>query len=251
MLLRFGGGAEAVSDNAALIGALVALGGVFTTQMVNSALEAQRAEQARNTEQAQREHDLEVGSQRAQDDALQAYLDQITQLIREGLRDEDPLSPLRLLARARTLSVFWQLGPVRKRVLLQMLHEAVLIKNEKHPIIWLSGADLRGAYLRELNLKEAKMDGADLKGADLSGACLRGANLGGADLRVYDETGKAADLTGADLSNAHLTHAKVTKVQLCSSRSLAGATMPDDKKYEEWIKEKEGCGEDEQNSAPT
>jgi hypothetical protein len=47
VLLLFGSGAKAVSDNAALIGALVALGGVFTTQLVNSALEAQRAEQAR------------------------------------------------------------------------------------------------------------------------------------------------------------------------------------------------------------
>src|SRR5829696_10090312 len=92
VLLRFGGGAKAISDNAALIGALVALGGVFTTQLVNSALEAQRAEQARNTEQAQRERDrnteqaqrereLEVGGQRAQDDAAQAYLDQMTNLL--------------------------------------------------------------------------------------------------------------------------------------------------------------------------
>jgi cation transport ATPase len=54
------GGGKAVSDNAALIGALVALGGVFTTQIVNSALEAQRAQQARNTEQVQRERDREA-----------------------------------------------------------------------------------------------------------------------------------------------------------------------------------------------
>src|SRR5215210_5538761 len=79
VLLLFGGGAKAVSDNAALIGALVALGGVFTTQLVNGALEAQRAQQARETQvlqrerdletqQAQRERELEVGEQRAQDD---------------------------------------------------------------------------------------------------------------------------------------------------------------------------------------
>src|SRR5215212_11847770 len=54
------GGAKAVSDNAALIGALVALGGVFTTQLVNSALEAQRAQQARKTQQTQRERDREI-----------------------------------------------------------------------------------------------------------------------------------------------------------------------------------------------
>src|SRR5829696_207426 len=79
VLLRFGGGTKSVSDNAALIGALVALGGVLTTQLVNSALEAQRAQQARETQQEQWERDraiakeqwareLEVGRQRAQDE---------------------------------------------------------------------------------------------------------------------------------------------------------------------------------------
>jgi hypothetical protein len=41
VLLRTGE-AKAVSDNAALLGALAGLGGVFTTQMVTSALEDQR-----------------------------------------------------------------------------------------------------------------------------------------------------------------------------------------------------------------
>jgi hypothetical protein len=37
------GGVRLISDNAALIGALIALGGVFTTQMVTTSLEDQRA----------------------------------------------------------------------------------------------------------------------------------------------------------------------------------------------------------------
>jgi hypothetical protein len=44
------GDPNAVSDNAALIGALVALGGVFTAQMVSIALDDWRTHEARNLE---------------------------------------------------------------------------------------------------------------------------------------------------------------------------------------------------------
>lgn len=44
VLVLFGGGGNAVSDNAALIGGLIALGGVFTTQLVNILLEDLRAD---------------------------------------------------------------------------------------------------------------------------------------------------------------------------------------------------------------
>jgi len=47
MLLLQTGDANAVSDNAAIIGALVALGGVFTAQMVSIALEQQRTWETR------------------------------------------------------------------------------------------------------------------------------------------------------------------------------------------------------------
>jgi hypothetical protein len=131
------GGRKAVSDNATLIGALVALGGVFTTQIVNSALEAQRAQQARNTEQVQRERDreaeqaqrereLEVGAQRAQDDALQAYLDQMSRLlIDKGLRRATHwLDDFRVTARAQSLAVLQRLDGERKKSVLQFLYEA-------------------------------------------------------------------------------------------------------------------------------
>ena len=50
IVLLLTGNAKTVSNNAALIGALAGLGGVFTTQMVTSALEDQRRREARNTE---------------------------------------------------------------------------------------------------------------------------------------------------------------------------------------------------------
>ena len=110
-------GPKAVEDNAALIGALVGLGGVFTTQLVNSALEDRRAQGARETEQGQRQRELEVALQRSQDDALQAFLDQISQLLTDKerpLRRARPGDNLSAVARARTLTALTRLDGVVK-----------------------------------------------------------------------------------------------------------------------------------------
>ena len=200
----------------------------------------------------------QIEEQRAQQTALQAYLEQITELVRGGLREEDPLSPLRLLARGRTLSLFWQLDPKRKRALLQMLHEAGLI-GKGTPVIGLSGADLREAYLRELNLKDADLTGADMKGANLERADLSGADLRGADLRhaklvwtrlgtartIDALTGELASPNPANFSNTDLSYTDmswatgVIEGQFDKCKSLEGATMPDGQKYEDWLKGKE------------
>ena len=116
---------------------------------------------------------------------------------------------MRMLVRARTKDVLWKLDPLRKRNLLQFLHEAGLIIGDNN-IIGLIGADLRDAYLAYLDLKDANLEGADMKNADLAEADLRGANLGGADL----------------------TGATITEEQLANCKSLAGATMPDGTKHD-------------------
>jgi uncharacterized protein YjbI with pentapeptide repeats len=152
------------------------------------------------------------------------------QWVREGLREEDPLSPVRLLARSRTLQVCWQLDPKHKRSLLQTLHEAGLI-GKGTPVIGLSGADLREAYLQELDLKDAALNGADMKGANLERADLAGADLGGADLSNANLRG--TDLRGADLTNAEGVTNKELEQQ---AKSLKDATMPDGQKYEDRLK---------------
>jgi Pentapeptide repeats (8 copies) len=76
---------------------------------------------------------------------------------------------------------------------------------------------------------------------DLHEAKLRGADLRGADLRL-------ANLQSANLQGADLQEAKVTDEQLAAAWSLQGATMPEGKKYEDWIKDKEeGSGKDVEN----
>ena len=151
------GGAKAVSDNAALIGALVALGGVFTTQMVNSALEDRRTQEARNIEERRTQETRELEAQRAHEAALQNYFEQVgTLLIEQPLRRASPGDNLSTVVRAQTLTVLEGLDPDRKRILLQFLSESGLILRDK-PVVSLYAANL--------------MD-ADLSGADLSEAWL-------------------------------------------------------------------------------
>jgi len=286
VLLRFGGGAKAISDNAALIGALVALGGVFTTQLVNGALEAQRAEQARNSEQAQRdqvhetlraqrERELEVESQRARDDAEQTYLDQMADLLQtyfdqmadllldeaRPLRQSSEGDVVRTLARARTLAVLSRLDDFlvpasfnqlpRKGNVLQFLYEFDLITHER-PIV-----DLRGADLSHTGLVGASLSGANLVRTDLSDTNLTYADLAGAFLSRADLS--RAFTGGADLSGADLTGITGwTEEQLRAASSLEGATMPDGRTLrgdkmpdgptlEDWLKDRERRKEDVEN----
>jgi hypothetical protein len=118
MVLLRTGGANAVSDNAALIGALVALGGVFTAQMVSIALEDRRTQEAR-----------ELEYHRASEAALRKYLEDVgSLLIEQPLHRASPGDRLSILVRAQTLAVLVSLDADQKRILLEFLREARLIQ---------------------------------------------------------------------------------------------------------------------------
>jgi uncharacterized protein YjbI with pentapeptide repeats len=211
IVLLLAAGGKAVSDNAALIGALVALGGVVTTQRVNITLEAQRAK----------------------DSALQAFLDQLSHSDTYiELRTAAASGHKRAVLRAKIQTLLLQLDEERKGVLLSFLHGAKLSRREeitphehtkeesektrtepwrypnlrsektrtvrwRYPILRLDYIDfsrtkrtpdtkltfddlesiiLRGAKLNEVNLSGANLRNADLRDADLSYAQLRKAN---------------------------------------------------------------------------
>ena len=170
--------------------------------------------------------------QNAQDEALQAYLDQMSTLLlerdlRSSIKDDatEDSQEARTLARARTLTVLSSLDPSRKAAVMQFLIEADLVRRdlvqgdlvlhriEGHdPIIELSGADLRGIDLTSAVLPYAHLNGADLSHADLSDASLSKADLGDADLSHADLSGAnliSADLSDADLSGANLKRANL------------------------------------------
>jgi len=199
MALLQTGGAKAVSDNAALIGALVALGGVFTAQMVSIALEDQRTREARALEDRRTQEARDLEAQRAGEAALQNYFEQVGELlIEKPLREASTGDNLSTVVRVQTLAVLEGLDPDRKRILLLFLYESGLI-NEPQLVVSLQGANLRDANLSEANLSEA-------------------------------------NLSGADLSNAKGTTNLRIDQQATSFHFLKGTTMPDGQKYEDWRK---------------
>jgi uncharacterized protein YjbI with pentapeptide repeats len=168
-------------------------------------------------EKRRAEAELDLEEQRAQDTALQAYLDQMSALmLEEDLRGSEEGGEARTLARARTLTVLGRLDPRRKRSAVQFLYESSLI-DKADPIVDLSNADLSSVNLRLKDLSEADLSEVDLSEADLSNAHLDGANLSNAVLRD-------ADLPSADLSEADLTHADLSDANL-SSATLSDTDM--------------------------
>jgi hypothetical protein len=215
------------------------------------------------------EADRELAAQRAQDEALQAYLDQMSTLMLENnLRSStEKGKEARTLARARTLAVLGSLGsdleqrPDRKRTVLEFLYQASLIGDAKNnSYVDLRNANLDHAYLYYANLKNASLSFVSLKGANLYHANLYDAELGGAiiccDADLSGANLRKANLHTADLSNANLSGADLrgvfklnntkTKTQRITNeeleqqarqaRSLKGATMPNVQKYEDWTK---------------
>jgi hypothetical protein len=205
----------------------------------------------------QQKRELEIAERRANDEALQAYLDKMTDLLvthrlHEPPANEDKLlsDPVRVVAWARTKTGLRRLDGEGKGRILRFLHEAGLIQKGCPRIHSLAKADLIKADLRESSLTGARLRGVHLREADLRGANLSGADLSGADLAK-------AKLRGANLNDADLSGAIVTREQLASC-SLEGTTMPDGQVLEgpespngptftEWSKSKDR-GEDGENS---
>ena len=213
-----------------IVPAVLAVGGYLLT-------ERQRALD-REISTQQTETDRELADERRQDDTLQAYLDQIGQLLLDKhrpLRQSKEGDEVQTLAQARTGTVLVRLDGLRKAQVVQFLYESDLIAAER-PVLELSGADLT-----DVDLSWAILSGANLTEANLNAAILRRADLSGAILG-------GAIVSGAILDNANLGRAwGWTEEQLSAASSLEGATMPNGQKYEDWLKNKDR-GEDGENS---
>jgi hypothetical protein len=146
-----------------VVPAALAIGGFWLTNRAQKLRDKENedAQKRRDDENEQRRRqELFLEQQRAQDAALQSYLDQMSHLILEkALFVSQPRDVQRTLARARTLTVLERLDGDRKRYVLQFLYESGLVTRDR-VVIGLTGADLRGADL----------GGVDLGGADLGGA---------------------------------------------------------------------------------
>jgi uncharacterized protein YjbI with pentapeptide repeats len=181
--------------------------------------------------------------QRAQDEALQAYLNQMSQLMLDRkLLEAEQDTPLYTVAQARTSTVILRLDAEHNESVTRFLSESGLAVSDEASArllrhITLSHATLSGAYLSYADLSNADLSYADLRGADLSSAEVSGANLTRAHLFVA-HLSKAdlsdaglhlahlilADLSGADLSGAHLSDANLRGANL-SRAGLSGANL--------------------------
>jgi uncharacterized protein YjbI with pentapeptide repeats len=103
----------------------------------------------------------------------------------------------------------------------------------------LNGANLSHAILRDANLFLAELHGTNLRNADLSGANLKWADLRSADLSF-------ADLTGATVLSNEELHEITFAAYGIAGPIIAGATMPNGQKYEDWLKSR---GEDDSGSS--
>jgi hypothetical protein len=200
----------------------------------------------------QKKRELEIAERRANDEALQAYLDKMTDLLvnhclHKAPADKDELlaDPVRVVAWARTKTGLRRLDGDGKGQVLRFLHEAGLIRKGCRRIHSLAKADLVKAGLRESSLKGVDLRGVRLRKADLSGADLSGADLSEPDLKDADLAN--ANLSDANLSGAYLNDACLTgayKVKNEGDRQpitgeelerqtkyLKGATMPDGSKH--------------------
>jgi uncharacterized protein YjbI with pentapeptide repeats len=157
----------------------------------------------------------ELAEQRAQDEALQAYLGQMgTLMLEKDLRNSKEDSEVRTLARARTLTVLRRLDTSRRNDVVQFLLEAHLVQRvgQSAPAIELDRADLRG-----VDLSIAALTGVDLSGVDLSNSDLSNSDLSSVDL-------SAAYLSDVDLSNAYLNNTDLSDA-IMSDANLSDAKV--------------------------
>jgi uncharacterized protein YjbI with pentapeptide repeats len=171
--------------------------------------------------------DRDIAARRTLDDLLQAYLDQISQLVLDQSR---PLGKsakgddVRTLARARTLTAINMLDAEHNSDLLNFLRDARFVgdlDDDEDPIIDLSSADLSRADLRDANLRDVNLSLTQLNDADLSGADLTGVDLSASKLR-------ATRLTGANLQGAVLVKEVPLETATGTEMVLMGAGNPAD-----------------------
>src|SRR5215216_5667128 len=217
---------------ALLVSVVIALGIWGITWQLEK-LENQRAEAER-----------ELAEQRAQDEALQAYLDQMSQLIldrklleiEQGNPVHEPGNPVHTLAQARTSTAILRLDAEHNESVTHFLITSGLAVRSEASARLLRGSTLSHAKLSGAHLSNADLGDADLSGADLSNALMVNANLIGADLSgadlsnaLLDNADLVAHLPNADLSDASLIGADLSDANLfdadLSDANLIGADL--------------------------
>jgi len=193
-----------------IVPVVLAVAGFVLSDAAQNEREREQSDRQAAADLAQRQREEMAVSRRAQNEALESYLNQMSDIIvdkqvvkkvRAGYEEKvEDLSEVRI-AQARTLVILSGLDKVRKRDPLYLIYELGLIDRD-NPILSLKKANFGGADLSEITLHEASLREADLRLTNLKGADLKGSDLSHTDLR-------GADLSDADLSEVNLAGANL------------------------------------------
>jgi hypothetical protein len=187
-----------------------------------------------------------IENNRASDDALQAYITSMSDLM---LKDEfqtlrtansqneevtGQAETIAQLLRARTITVLLRVTPDRKRAVVGFLYETDLSKLPEGDPTTDAVVDLEGANLNHADLSNSSFEGIDLEGANLASANLQAANLAGADLRcsiLKEANLRDANLEGADLGESDLEGANLKGTHGISEAEQEMQGRPSDKRH--------------------
>ena len=195
-----------------------------------------------------RQQDLEIAQDNREEEALQHYLDRVSNLVIEknllaiAAKDPPTTEEKELLdvsvdiLRGLTLSTLRRLSDgVRKASVVRLLIETDIIKR-----VSLEGADLTGAELTGAILIGATLTGAKLEHANLTGAILNSAIFIKVDFQCADFN--CANLKDANLTDAEaLTKEQLEKAYLCGTKLPKGIDIDPYRDcktdYNEWLSE--------------
>lgn len=201
---------------------------------------------------SERAAEREIAKNRQQEDVLQSYLDRVAELLLKEKLLTTENEDIRNVARVQTMTVLRWLDSRRKRLILEFLEEAGLLRTwrrsdselqldiqRNYPAVDLHGANFSGDDLNGIQLFHAKLantnftganfENAVLEGTDFSEAILTAANLRNVAFNSYP--GTPAILSRAKLNKASLNNAVLFEVDLSwadlTDADLTGADLRD------------------------
>jgi uncharacterized protein YjbI with pentapeptide repeats len=197
--------------------AIIGFGFTFIQDNRQQKIEDQRAASA-----------IKIEERRAQNAALQAYLDQMNDLIldrkllkvNKGVPVHGPGDPVHTLAQARTTTAITQFDGENNQAVTRFLSDSGLLRE---PAL-LAKTDLQDARLPKAVLQEANLAGTQLNRADLTEAVLLEANFSAKEKVGEDINHIIANLTRANLRKAALQEANLAECTL-DKITLTKATL--------------------------
>ena len=201
--------------------AIIGFGFTFIQDNRQQKIEDQRAKSA-----------LKLEERRAQNAALQAYLDQMNDLIldrkllevNKGDPVHEPGDPVYTLAQARITTAITQFDGENNQAVTRFLSDSGLLTGLLNKPALLANTDLEGAQLPNAVLQNANLAGTNLTGANLTEAALISADFSNTEKVGEDINPILANLTRADLTKAALQEADLAECFLYKA-TLTKATL--------------------------